>query len=374
MSVHVEENGSPNARRKSVTVVGAGGNIGSHLVPHLGRLPSVERVTLVDPDIYTDGNLRGQDITRGDVGRPKVVVQRKRLRQINNALEVDVVADRIEATPLGRLRADVIVACLDSREARQSVNQAAWRLGIPWIDAAVDGDRLLARVKVYKPDTNGPCLECAWGEVEYALVEQTYPCVDQNAAPATNAPSYLGALAASLQAVECAKLLHGKPAMSLVDCEVLIDAANHKQYRTAYSRNPHCRFDHRIWQITVLDSSPRQLTIGEALHLGRGRADEMCHILRVENDAFVLRLSCTKCGKSQSVTRLARALRSREKICANCGGVLAALGFDMESQLDARKGQFSGLERRSLASLGFRSGDVFAVMDATRESFYQLGV
>ena len=62
-------------RGKSVTIVGAGGNIGSHLVPHIARLAGVSQVTLIDPDIYTEANIPSQDIDRRDVGKRKVVPQ-----------------------------------------------------------------------------------------------------------------------------------------------------------------------------------------------------------------------------------------------------------------------------------------------------------
>ena len=35
-------------RGKSVTIVGAGGNIGSHLVPHIARLAGISRVRCPD--------------------------------------------------------------------------------------------------------------------------------------------------------------------------------------------------------------------------------------------------------------------------------------------------------------------------------------
>ena len=44
----------PTTRGKSVTVIGAGGNVGSHLTPHLVRTPGVGRVTLVDRDRYDE--------------------------------------------------------------------------------------------------------------------------------------------------------------------------------------------------------------------------------------------------------------------------------------------------------------------------------
>ena len=65
---------------RHVVVVGAGGNIGSHLAPHLVRLPGVGRVTLVDRDRYERGNLPFQDMEAGDVGRPKAEVQAERGR------------------------------------------------------------------------------------------------------------------------------------------------------------------------------------------------------------------------------------------------------------------------------------------------------
>src|SRR5439155_23871873 len=130
-------------------------------------------------------------------------VQARRLRRINPALAVTEIFAAVENVALGLLRGAVLLACLDSRAARRSVNTAVWRLGMPWIDAGVLADGLLARVNVYLPGPDQPCLECAWEERDYEALEQEYPCAGQGVAPATNAPSALGALAASLQALEC---------------------------------------------------------------------------------------------------------------------------------------------------------------------------
>ena len=91
---------------KSITLVGAGGNIGSHLVPHLGRMPGIGRVTLVDRDIYEKRNLISQDILPGDVGSDKALVQAHRLSAINPNLHVIPVVGAVENMPLGSLRAD----------------------------------------------------------------------------------------------------------------------------------------------------------------------------------------------------------------------------------------------------------------------------
>ena len=53
---------------------------------------------------------------------------------------------------------DLIVSCLDSKAARQHVNEIAWRLGTPWIDCGVLGSQSLVRVNAYFPAQGSPCL------------------------------------------------------------------------------------------------------------------------------------------------------------------------------------------------------------------------
>ncbi len=333
---------------KRVTVVGAGGNIGSHLVSHLARMPGLERVTLVDRDRYELGNLAGQDIEPRDVGGAKALVQARRLRRINPLLRVEAVVAAVEDVPLGRLRADVILACLDSLRARQYVNEAAWRLGAPWIDAGVRGDGLLARMNAYVPgDAAGPCLECAWSEADYAALEQVYPCRGAEAPAPSRSPSALGALAASLQALECQELLGGKAEAVAAGRQVTIDARWHKHYVTTIRRNPKCRFDHENWRVEALECHPGRFTVREALDLGGE--------IRVDGTPFVRRLVCMGCGYRRRVGL--RLLRPRAPGCPECGRTLVAPGSDRLVRLDASLP--ARWLSRSLASLGLRAGDVF---------------
>ena len=169
------ENRKKKSTGKSVTVIGPGGNIGSHLVAHLARMPEVEHVTLIDCDTYETKNIRSQDIAPADVGKPKVLVQGRRLSHINPATRIVAIVDRVQDRGLGDLRGDVILCCLDSRESRRWVNEAAWRLAVPMIDAGVEPGGLLVRIEVFVPATgNSPCLECGWDDQDYALLEQTF--------------------------------------------------------------------------------------------------------------------------------------------------------------------------------------------------------
>jgi molybdopterin/thiamine biosynthesis adenylyltransferase len=363
-------------KKKSVVVIGAGGNIGSHLVPHLGRMPNVGRVTLIDRDVYEPANLLSQDITRADVGRRKAVIQARRLSRINADLTVKSITEDVERVPLGNLRADVMLACLDSRRARAYVNQAAWRLGQSWIDTGVEAGGLLARVNVYMPSAESACLECSWDDQDYRQIEQVYPCA-KFAEPAfpTNAPSSLGALAASLQAIECAKILSGQVEQAAVNQQVLIAATHHKLYVTNYRRNPDCRLgDHEPWRITPLKHGPRALNIGRVIALGKsppGVKDSFG--LRVAGIPFVNRLTCIACGRSQRTMRLQNRLRKSEETCRQCGGKLIAAGRDLIERLEVEKLP-AGMLARSLHSLGFRAGDVFSIGNRTAEQHFEIGV
>ena len=344
---------------KTVIVVGAGGNIGSHLAPHLARMPEVGRVTLIDKDFYEATNLRSQDITLRDVGKSKAAVQARRLKKINPALEVRFFTDAVERVQVGAMRGDVILACLDSRIARQSVNQLAWRLGLPLIDAGVQADGLLARINLYVPSPDAACLECAWDNGDYALLEQAYPCQAQKIAP-TNAPSSLGAMAASLQAIECRKILAGD--VSFSNHQALIDAAHHNHYVTRFGRNPRCRFDHRMWRIEELSLRLERSTTDDLLGLA---ANSDSAYARLENKPFVKRLTCG-CGRAKKMLHLYCSLSAAARRCG-CGRTMMAAGFDLAEKLEAR-----ALRPINLRRLGLRIGDVVSVGSDGRENHYEI--
>jgi molybdopterin/thiamine biosynthesis adenylyltransferase len=317
-------------------VVGAGGNIGSHLVFLLARLGRVGRLVLVDPDRYDRTNLATQAAGPGDVGRFKVLALKARLRAQRPDLDVVALPRRLEDLPLGRLRGAAILACLDSRAARREVNRAAWRLGQPWIDAGVQGEGLLARVTVHVPAPGAPCLECGWSDEDYAALDTAYPCRPPRAA-ATGAPAALGALAASLQALECRKLLDGDPALA-AGRRVLLDARHHGCTSTRVPRTPSCLFDHETWRI-----EPRPL-------FGLARGLPAAATVEIEGRRFLRRLVCPSCGTARETFRLERLVPRALRACPRCGTAMEAPGFFQEA-------------RASLSSrpLGLLRGDVVTV-------------
>ena len=362
-----------------VVVVGAGGNIGSHLVPHLARMQGVQKVVLIDKDTYERKNLTSQDITPRDVGQAKARVQARRLRRIDPTLSVVAYTTEVEALPLSALRARAILGCLDSRAARRYVSEIAWRLGVPYIDAGVEPSTLLARVNVYVPGPAAACLQCAWTQRDYDLQEQEYPCGVAGPAPATDGPSTLGALAAALQAIECQKLLGGDVEHVLVGREVLIDAAHHTHYVSQMrSRNgdcrDRCRFDHNTWDIETAGRMDGEITIGQALDLAHAAGEANGTVrLRVEGEAFVTELTCMQCGAKRPLLRLSRRLTRSQRTCPGPGCGKEMTG-PASGKLDALDRQHLDPRRLgwSLRRVGLRDGDIVTVCSENEHCVYEI--
>jgi hypothetical protein len=295
------------------------------------------------------------------VGQAKVVAQARRLAAISPSLAIDAVADDVANVPLGRLRASVIVACLDSLAARLRVNEAAWRLGVAWIDGGIDPAQSLVRVNAYLPATNHPCLECALEEGDYRALGTRHPCAGLTGEPEpTNGSASLGALAASLLALECEKVLAADWTRALAHRQVVIDTAHHRHFVTAFRRNPRCRFDHEVWRLETLTGLSAQSPLTELMARARkaARAGENTSV-RVPGRPFAKALHCPQCGHGVDKFYLLNRLASGRQ-CERCGGELLATGFKLVERLDARRLPRAVL-RRTLRQVGLRPGDVVSV-------------
>jgi molybdopterin/thiamine biosynthesis adenylyltransferase len=329
-------------------LIGAGA-IGSHLVPHLARMPEIGRVTTVDPDKYSYANLRAQNIFPCDSGQLKVAVSARRLRTANPRLDVTAIPQRVEEVPWGLLRGDVILACVDSPAARQNINEIACRMGVPWIDSGVLASLMLGRVNVYAPAATTPCLECAWSEEDYKLMEAAYPCgADVAAEPASDTDAALSSMTAAMAAIECQKILRGETHSAVLGRQVTFDVRSYRLSITSYQRRPQCRFDHATWRITPLHCAPRRFTVLQALaRTGR---------IRISGHRFARVLACRKCDFLVEGLHLDRALR-----CRKCGDRMLSPGFDLLPDLDLSLPD--ECLNRSLAEIGLRHGDVIDAGD-----------
>ena len=361
--------------KQSVALIGAGGNLGSQAAPHVARMEKLRSVVLVDPDVYEEKNIRGQNILPRDVGHGKAAVQTGKMKAINPALEIVPLNERVEDVPLGMLRRDILIGGLDSKLARMRMNRIGTRLGKPIVDGGIRHDGMLGRITVCDPARGTACLECGWTAAQYESLARRTSCMDEDpVVPATDAPAELGGVVASYQTIECRKLLTAKNGSLDSAYQILIDLAHHTVKVSLLPRNPECRCDHRAWEVLSLEVNPSDITVGDALEIGRKEGMGGPPSLSLYGKVFVFGLTCPGCGARRRVARLVHRLSDRRRTCARCGASngrrMIAAGTDVADRLDG--GSHPELLDRSLGSLGFRPHDVVTLAGPKRELHYEL--
>lgn len=351
----------------SIVVVGVG-NIGSHLVPLLARLPQVLRVTLVDRDVYEARNFTAQAMPRAAVGRPKAEVQAAVLRRLNPTLEVQAIVADLCTVPLGRLRAKVIVTCLDSLAARLVANEIVWRLGVPWLDGGVLLSDWLARVTAYQPGRTAPCLACGLADTDFARLVGATPCQPVTETTPTNGSAALGALTAAVLALEIERVLD-KGAAPLAGREWVMDARHHRQMVTSLRFNAACRFDHATLKLESRqipgEFSAEQATAFAAKAAGlRGELS-----LAVAGQRWAKALHCPKCGGVRPGLHLLGRRGGRLARCVGCGVPMQATAFSIVERLDRQLPRAQW--QLPLQSLGVEWGDILTFRSPKQEAHFE---
>ena len=150
--------GQQRLKSLTVLVVGAGG-LGSFELLYLAGA-GVGRVIVVDGDVVDRTNLNRQVLHwEEDIGRPKAVSAAEKIRRFNPNVVVEPVTEPITRSNVEDLvsRADVVLDGLDNWEARFILDEAAYRLGKPFIHAGVHG--LEGQVVPIVPGETA-CLRC----------------------------------------------------------------------------------------------------------------------------------------------------------------------------------------------------------------------
>ena len=150
-----------------------------------------------------------------DRGRPKAEVAGRGAagHQSGLAGQPSLAGECADRVGLGLFRdVDVVIGCLDNREARLWVNRCCWKVGTPWIDGGIQ--EINGVVKVFMPP-DGACYECGMTENDYRLINLRYSCPllrqeDLLAARCRRAPT-ISSMIGGLQTQEALKLIHGMP-------------------------------------------------------------------------------------------------------------------------------------------------------------------
>lgn len=221
--------GQQKLKHGSALVVGAGG-LGAPVALYLAAA-GVGRIGVIDFDRVDATNLQRQVLYgTSDVGRSKVQVATRRLRDLNP--EIDVVPHETQLTTDNALEIladyDVVIDGTDNFPTRYLVNDACVLLGKPYVYGSIL--RFDGQVAIFDAQ-RGPCYRCLFREPPPpGLVPN---CAEGGVLGAL--PGIIG----SLQALEAIKLISGA-GEPLIGRLLLFDGLTTKWRELRLKKNPEC--------------------------------------------------------------------------------------------------------------------------------------
>lgn len=157
MLPQVDEAGQLKIKNSRVLVVGAGG-LGCPVAMEL-CCAGVGTIGIIDFDTVDVSNLQRQLLyTEKDVGKSKVLVARERLLQMNSAVEINCIEDRLDRSNAEEIisRYDIVVDATDNFDVRYIISDTCVKLGKYHVYGAIY--EFYGQVAVLAGD--GPCLRC----------------------------------------------------------------------------------------------------------------------------------------------------------------------------------------------------------------------
>lgn len=365
--------GLTRVQNSRVAVIGLG-NIGGPVAGHLAMLgiPAV----LVDRGVVKQENLGTQGFGDADVGLPKVDARVRALARLNPAWRVEGLQADVARLGLGMLRGvSLIFSCPDNAAARVVVNELAFRLGIPWVDAAVDGSgqSCFSRVAAYGGTPASACYLCAHDSTSLGqfLREDTgggcpvwrWDGSGAVAAPTLNISAAGGAVAA-VQVIWGLKLLLGQ-GQEVIGRELHMDLALALPRLTAHAlvRNEACLFDHRPFACTPLGRSVTEVTVAETFELAEVQLGSEV-VIHLHRRSLVTHLGCPACGRRWRPLRLLDAMGPEEGRCS-CGASAQPAADGLCDRL--RRDDVQDCLGTSWAGLGLPEEDVVTASAGDRE-------
>ena len=337
-----------------VLVVGAGA-LGNEVLKNVALL-GVGQVYVVDFDEIEESNLTRSVLFRHkDCGRPKAEAAAEAVRDINpDTKVVPMFANIMTDVGLGLFRdVDVVIGCLDNREARLWVNRQCWKVNTPWIDGGIQ--EINGVVKVFAPPDSA-CYECAMTENDYRLINLRYSCPllrreDMLAGKVPTAPT-ISSIIAGMQVQEALKLIHGMPVESGVAC--VFNGITNQFYKTSFQRRDDC-LSHETYPDAIELPLAAETHTANDLFAALAAKCEINGSMRLELDRdLVVSTSCMACQIEQRIMKPQQLVGGQHAICGECGQTAKPmLKHSIESE--------SELARETLAALGVPRYDIVRV-------------
>jgi adenylyltransferase/sulfurtransferase len=221
------EEGQQRLSEGRVLLCGCGA-LGSAIANMLVRA-GVGKLRIVDRDFVEITNLQRQslfDEADARAGTPKAVAAAEKLRAINSTVAIEPVVADIEPANVERFceGIDAILDGTDNFETRFLINDAAVKLGVPWVYGGCVGAE--GQTMTILPGET-PCLRCLMPE-----------CPAPGSTPTCDVAGILGPIAgliASIEAAEAIKILSGNR-QSISRCLTVVDVWQNQMRQLDVSR------------------------------------------------------------------------------------------------------------------------------------------
>jgi len=353
-----------------VLVVGAGA-LGNEVLKNLALL-GVGEIYVVDMDEVEASNLTRSVLFRErDRGRPKAAVAAVGATELNPDVKViPVVGNVLTDVGLGLVRdVDVVIGCLDNREARLWVNRMCWKVTTPWVDGGIQEINGVA--KVYVPP-QGACYECTMTDNDYRLMQLRYSCPllrqeDVQAGKTPTAPT-IASIIAGIQTQEALKLIHGLPVHQ--GAGIVFNGSVNRMYTTEFPRRDDCLSHETYWDPVELSLSIGS-SVGELFAAAAGCFGSDRLSLHLDRDLIVC-FECRACRRTQRVMQPMSRVSPPEALCPSCGEDRTSRRLHIIENVDGREEQV-GWRTRSLAELGIPPYDIVKISCAEAERYFVIG-
>jgi adenylyltransferase/sulfurtransferase len=349
-----------------IMVVGAGA-LGNEVLKNLALL-GVGTIHIVDYDQVQPSNLTRSVLFRQQhTGMNKATVAASMARELNPDCQLIVHdADIIHDIGLGIIREmDVVIGCLDNREARLWVNRMCFKANTPWIDGGIQEINGVA--KVFRPPA-GPCYECTMTENDYRLIALRYSCpmlkqedIQQGRTP--TAPT-IASIVGGLQVQEALKLLHEMPGAE--GSALVFNGVANQFYKTKFALRDDCLSHETFAEIGSLDLSAndtaRELFDSIRAHLHLKNDSQFTLVL--DRD-YLQSLVCRSCEFTQPIGRPRFQVKQSEGLCSSCQQPMQPVSV-------CEIGMDTPLSDAPMRQLGVPDRDIVRVRHDQNDHFFEL--
>ncbi|WP_435007653.1 HesA/MoeB/ThiF family protein [Tundrisphaera lichenicola] len=345
-----------------VLVVGAGA-LGNEVLKNLALL-GVGTVIVIDLDAVEPSNLSRSVLFRlEDGGRSKAEVAAQRSSEINPEVTFHPIrGDVITDLGLGLFAdVDVVIGCLDNREARLWVNRQCWKVGTPWVDSGIQ--EIQGVVKVFVPPDSA-CYECAMTARDYQLLNVRYSCPllrrDQILEGKVPTAPTIASMMAALEVQEALKILHGMPVAA--GSAMVFNGVTNQFYTTQLPRRDDC-LSHETYPEPTSLKLGHKATVAE-LFAEAGKTLGGSLSLALERD-LVTSIHCPRCETRVEILRPRTKVGMSEALCPTCSE-------PGRPEIVSEVLEDSPLARLPLAKVGIPPYDIVRVDGPEESGFFLL--